>query len=85
MRPTATRCPAFTLGGAEAALSLFARESGGTACGEDRCAGSFWTNGVRGDASKMVASVLQAASQAYPKTTAVESLSITAAIHSFQG
>ena len=46
----ATRCPAFTLGGAEAALSLFARESGGTACGEDRCAGSFWTNGVRGDA-----------------------------------
>ena len=37
--------------GAEAALSLFARESGGTACGEDRCAGSFWTNGVRGDAS----------------------------------
>ena len=31
MRPTATRCPAFTLGGAEAALSLFARESSGTA------------------------------------------------------
>ena len=50
MRPTATRCPAFTLGGAEAALSLFARESSGTACGEERCAGSFWTNGVRGDA-----------------------------------
>ena len=36
--------------GAEAALSLFARESGGTAWGEERCAGSFWTNGVRGDA-----------------------------------
>ena len=31
---------------------LFARESSGTACGEERCAGSFWTNGVRGDASK---------------------------------
>ena len=44
--------------GAEAALSLFARESGGTACGEDRCAGSFWTNGVRGDASTL-ASVLR--------------------------
>ena len=38
--------------GAEAALSLFARESSGTACGEERCAGSFWTNGVRGDASE---------------------------------
>ena len=55
-RPTAT----FTLGGAEAALSLFARESGGTACGEERCAGSFCTNGVRGDAFENVASVLQA-------------------------
>ena len=32
--------------GAEAALSLFARESGGTACGEE-CAGSFQTNGGR--------------------------------------
>ena len=40
--------PGFHSWGAEAALSLFARESGGTACGEDRCAGSFWTNGVRG-------------------------------------
>ena len=49
----ATRCPAFTLGGAEAALSLFARESGGTACGEERCAGSFGTNGVGGDALKL--------------------------------
>jgi len=29
-------------------------------CGEERCAGSFWRNGGRGDASKMVASVLQA-------------------------
>ena len=39
--------------GAEAALSLFSRESSGTACGEERCAGSFWTNGVRGDALKL--------------------------------
>ena len=53
-------CPAFTLGGAEAALSLFARESSGTACGEERCAGSFCTNGMRGDAFENVASVLQA-------------------------
>ena len=51
--------------GAEAALSLFARESSGTARGEERCAGSFWTNGVRGDASEMVASVLQTASHAH--------------------
>ena len=36
------------------------RESSGTACGEERCAGSFWTNGVRGDAFENVASVLQA-------------------------
>ena len=28
-------------------------------CGEERCAGSFWTNGVRGDASKTLASVLR--------------------------
>ena len=52
--------PGFHSWGAEAALSLFARESSGTACGEERCAGSFWTNGVRGDAFENVASVLQA-------------------------
>ena len=59
MRPTATRCPAFTLGALRLPL-LFARESAGTACGEERCAGSFCTNGVRGDAFENVASVLQA-------------------------
>ena len=67
--------------GAEAALSLFARESSGTACGEERCAGSFWTNGVGGDASGMVASVLQPLASLI-QTTAVESLSKTDC-HSF--
>ena len=33
-----------------AAPLWFSRESGGTACGEERCADSFWTTGVRGDA-----------------------------------
>jgi len=47
---TADALPGFHSWGAEAALSLFARESSGTACGEERCAGSFWTNGARGDA-----------------------------------
>ena len=52
MRPTATRSSCFAPG---AGLPLrFSRESSGTACGEERCAGSFWTNGVRGDASKML-------------------------------
>jgi len=37
----ATDRPAFTLWGAEAPLSLFARESSGTACGEERCASLF--------------------------------------------
>ena len=43
------RCPAFTLGALR--LPLFVcKESGGIACGEERCAGTFWTNGARGDA-----------------------------------
>ena len=36
--------------GAGLPLSLVSRESSGTACGEERCADSFWTTGVRGDA-----------------------------------
>ena len=43
-----------------AAPLRFSRESSGTACGEERCAGSFCTNGVRGDAFENVASILQA-------------------------
>ncbi len=62
--------PGFHSWGAEAALSLFARESSGTACGEERCAGSFWTNGVGGDALKSLASVLGPLA-AYPKRGAV--------------
>ena len=59
MRSTATRSSCFAPWRWAAPL-WFSRESGGTACGEERCAGSFCTNGVRGDAFENVASVLQA-------------------------
>jgi len=59
MRSTASRSSSCLLLALGCPLR-FSRESSGTACGEERCAGSFWRNGGRGDASKMVASVLQA-------------------------
>ena len=43
-----------------AALSVFQGSPAAPLCGEERCAGSFCTNGVRGDAFENVASVLQA-------------------------
>ena len=43
-----------------APLSGFQGSPAAPLCGEERCAGSFCTNGVRGDAFENVASVLQA-------------------------
>ena len=49
-RPIRDAVPLSLLGALRLPSLCFARESSGTACGEERCAGSFWTNGVRGDA-----------------------------------
>ena len=43
-----------------APLSGFQGSPAAPLCGEERCAGSFCTNGMRGDAFENVASVLQA-------------------------
>ena len=61
-RPIRDAVPLSLLGALRLPSLCFARESSGTACCEERCAGSFWTNGVHDDASKMVASVLHTAS-----------------------
>ena len=46
----ATRCPAFTLGALRLPSLCLQGSPAAPLCGEERCAGSFWTNGVRGDA-----------------------------------
>ena len=46
--------------GAGLPLSGFQGSPAAPLCGEERCAGSFCTNGMRGDAFENVASVLQA-------------------------
>ena len=57
-----------------AAPLRFARESDNTACGEERCAGSFCTNGVRDDAFEKRSLVSCAASQRFiQNAVAVES------------
>ena len=43
--------PGFHSWGAEAASLCLQGSPAAPLCGEERCAGSFWTNGVRGDAS----------------------------------
>ena len=49
MRSTASRSSCFAPG-AGLPLSGFQGSPVAPLCGEERCAGSFWTNGVRGDA-----------------------------------
>ena len=63
----ATRCPAFTLGGAEAASLCLQGSPAELLCGEERCAGAFWTHGERGDASRLLVSYMPLARKAYPK------------------
>ena len=54
--------PGFHSWGAEAASLCLQGSPVAPLCGEERCAGSIWTNDVRGDASKTLLVSLQAAS-----------------------
>ena len=42
--------PAFTLGALRLPSLCLQGSPAASLCGEERCAGSFWTTGVRGDA-----------------------------------